>query len=279
MSDSDLQPVEFLGPVARCGPGGDSQPQKIRFSDGLVYAVKFPDNPSETFGSRPLAAELMASRVARGARVRTPAFRVVSVGPQFLTSNPSLRFDVSPLRQPSPGRCLASQWVEAARRSAHDRVPTLKHCNGLILARLFAVANLLCLNPRDHDNPYGNLVLDADDRLWVLDWGHPFWFDNGPLSDWTLLCEERYVAYGRPAAKGLLDLAGVATAVRSACRDVASIDARVLTDALEGVPSEWGISRAELDSAAEFLSARRRLLADLTDEWLRSPGANAGRPR
>jgi len=75
MREPELHATEFLGAVPRPGHGGDSQPQRIRLSDGFVYAVKFLDNPAPKFGRRPLAAELLASRgpASTGTSGRTPS--------------------------------------------------------------------------------------------------------------------------------------------------------------------------------------------------------------
>jgi len=143
-----------------------------------------------------------------------------------------------------------------------------KHSNDLMLARLFAAANLLCLNPGDHDQPYGNLLLDADDSLWALDWGHPFWFDDGPLPNWTCLDQQRYIAYGKPAADGLLSLPRVAAAVPSVLSEVATAHASITGAATMGVPPEWGVSDEELRSAEGFLSARARALPHIARHWL-----------
>ena len=53
---------KHLGRIVREGEGGISQPHKILFDDGHVYAVKF-DNPFPDFGLRVLPAELVAGRV------------------------------------------------------------------------------------------------------------------------------------------------------------------------------------------------------------------------
>lgn len=271
--------VEYLRRV----DGGITQPQLMRCDDDRVYAVKF-DNPFPHFGLRVLPAELVASRIARSLGVRTPEIRVVNVGQPFLQSNPDVafRFDDGGTQQPNPGPALGSEWVEEATAVGPHQVPTTPE-NTRILASLFVADNLLWMND-DHARNYGNLLLDGEQRVWVIDWGHPF-FLNG-CNDWS---EERITPYLdriAPVAKPLLDIPDVRALVAGASQRASALPQEVVADVFREIPEEWrsprpgGVTEHECQSAQAFLLQRARLLPELVQTCLTwDAGGCSGRSR
>jgi len=264
-----VRPCEYVG---RVGTGG-SQPQVVRCSDGRVYAVKFGDNPGPTFGLRVLPAELVASRIARLLGVRTPEYIVLAVGQEFLAENPDLRLMLPDgnTRQPSAGLCLGSPWVDGGKPAPLEGVP-LSEDNADVLASTFVADNVMCMN-HDHCRPYGNLVLDSDGRVWVVDWGHPFFFSQGGkaiCNDWSerMLC--RFVSWDVMADGELLPLPPVRDLLRGKTAAARGRLARELDGAFEGIPDEWGVSGGEKRCARWFVQTRAELLPDLVERWLAS---------
>lgn len=261
-----LQPVHYIGAAVVNGVGGDSQPQKIRFSDGRIYVVKFGDNPARTFGLRVLPAELVASRVASLVGVRTPDFRVVHVGKEFIQKHENLAFRTEQERvQPKPGPCLASPWVEGATPVLPEQAPQSEQ-NVKCLASLFVADNLLCMN-KDHCGPYNNVLLDSRGEAWVVDWGHPFFFYEGGrircYSNWCRSVLAEFVQYADLVSKEVLVLPRVKAQVMSVARAASQMSRSDLETTFQGIPPEWAVSSAEASAALDFLHARVKLLPDL----------------
>ncbi|MBN1462025.1 MAG: hypothetical protein JXA57_21040 [Armatimonadetes bacterium] len=267
MSESVPEAVEYLESIIDRSPGGISQPQRIRFSDGRVYAVKF-DNPFPNFGLRVLPAELMASRIARHIGVPVPAICVVNVSAEFLEANPGVafRYATGSTQQPKPGACLGSEWIDDARPAwPHDvsKTPT----NLAALAALFVAANLLCMND-DHARSYGNLLLDEKEDVWAIDWGHPFFLPEG-CNNWSGEVLSRHV--GKPAvvANPLVEILEVRAIVPKAAEQASQLPLSVIREAFHGIPEAWrspnegGVSNEDCEAAQTFLAARKERLPAL----------------
>ena len=147
--------------------------------------------------------------------------------------------------------------------------------NAHILAAVFVADNLLLMND-DHcrdDRDYGNLLLDAQRRVWVIDWGHPF-FLNG-CNDWS---EERlapYLEHLMSRARPLLAIPEVRELVLSVAERAATLPANTVADAFLGIPAEWrsprcgGVTDHECESAKAFLLKRARFLPELARHCLK----------
>ncbi len=85
---------------------GGSQPRLMRASDGHLYVVKFQDNPQ---GSRVLANELLASRLAEEMGLPVPHAEIVRLSPELAEG---LSFETpAGLRPVPPGLHLGSPLV------------------------------------------------------------------------------------------------------------------------------------------------------------------------
>jgi hypothetical protein len=88
---------------------GGAQGQLMLGADGLVYVVKFQNNPQH---ARVLANELLASRLAAAAGLTVPAAELVEVSSWLIENTPELEIDLGKTRvRCRPGLHFGSQFA------------------------------------------------------------------------------------------------------------------------------------------------------------------------
>jgi hypothetical protein len=88
---------------------GGAQGQLMLGADGLVYVVKFQNNPQH---ARVLANELLASRLAAAAGLTVPAAELVEVSSWLIENTPELEIDLGKTRERCrPGLHFGSQFA------------------------------------------------------------------------------------------------------------------------------------------------------------------------
>ena len=88
---------------------GGAQAHLMLGADGNAYVVKFQNNPQHI---RVLANELIASKLAAGMGLSTPACDVVEVTEWLVANTSELDLDFGPRREPcQPGLCFGSRLV------------------------------------------------------------------------------------------------------------------------------------------------------------------------
>jgi len=197
---------------------------------------------------------------------------VVSVGAEFLDSNPGLTFrlDEGGTRQPEAGLSIGSHWVESAAAVWPSDVPMTPE-NVRVLAATFVADNLLWMND-DHAQSYGNLLLDTDERVWVVDWGHPF-FLNG-CNDWSEGRLSPCLEQIAPRAQALLTIPQVRALIPCMTERASTLPSNMVADAFQEIPAEWqsprrgGVTEHECESARAFLLQRAGLLPELVQGCL-----------
>ena len=205
-----------------------------------------------------------------------PEICVVDVSSEFLEENPQVAFSYhdGTTSQPQPGPSLGSRWIDSTEPTTCQRI-TLTSRNLDALAALFVADNLLCMND-DHaqggERDFGNLLIDAESNVWVIDWGHPFRLRNGVNNNWSSAVLSGHLDWLRPVAKGLLEIAEVRTRVVGKAEEASRIPADEIESAFAGIPGEWqypnegGVSGDDCKSARDFLLQRRLRLPKLIEK-------------
>ncbi|MCJ7751016.1 MAG: hypothetical protein MUQ65_07955, partial [Armatimonadetes bacterium] len=139
------------------------------------------------------------------------------------------------------------------------------------LAALFVAANLLCMND-DQAQSHGNLLLDPQKQICVIDWGHPFCWIPDSVNDWSAPTLMRRVECLGPVARRLLDIPEVRELVPSVADRASRIPEVVIGEAFRGIPEAWrsphegGVSNSDCEAAQAFLLARKgRIVALISD--------------
>lgn len=88
---------------------GRSQPILVQASDGLLYVIKFIDNPQ---GPNLLFNECMGSELYHSFGLTVPSWKPILVTDSFLDQNPACwKQDMDGLGRPKAGLCFGSRFL------------------------------------------------------------------------------------------------------------------------------------------------------------------------
>jgi len=152
---------------------GGSQPFLIEASDGLLYVVKFHDNPQ---GPNLLFNEAVGTELFRMAGLRVPEWRVVRVSEDFIQSHSEcwLQTPLGPVR-PSAGQCFGSRFLGLSGGNVFE-ILAGGHFSRLRDRRLFWIAWVLDVFCEHSDNR--QVVFLEGTARWLeayfIDHGHMF---------------------------------------------------------------------------------------------------------
>lgn len=152
---------------------GGSQPVLVEGSDGLVYVLKFLNNPQ---GSNLLFNESMGTEVFKAARLPVAPWKPINLSQQFIDSTPNcwMQSEQGDVR-PQAGICFGSLFVGQQRTRLLQVLPRADF--GRIRKRSsFWLAWLVDLCCGHTDTRQAVFLEDRKGRLdpWFVDMGHIF---------------------------------------------------------------------------------------------------------
>jgi hypothetical protein len=152
-------------------PGG-SQPILVQASDGLLYVVKFSNNPQ---GVNLLFNESIGTELYRACNLPVPSWKLLSVADSFLDENPDSWMETpeGPIR-PNAGFCFGSRFLGGDGLRPLGVLPKTRF-NKVRDRKIFWLAWILDICAGHADN---RQTIFAEDGTGWLD---PFFVDNGHL--------------------------------------------------------------------------------------------------
>jgi hypothetical protein len=242
-----------------------SQPVLVRASDGLLYVIKFTNNPQ---GPNLAFNESMGSELYRVCRLPGPLWKPILITNSFLDKNPDCWMQTPEGRlRPEPGLCFASRFLGG------DGLRVLEILPGTGFKRVFDreafwLAWLIDICARHADNRQA--IFLQDNR----DWLHPFFIDHGHMfggpkgEQQKSFVASRYLdsrIYGGISSLLCLEFQKV----------TASVNADQLWQKLKELPDEWKAASA-IDGFGQCLNRLaapdllRNILATIIDAGQRA---------
>ena len=100
---------------------GGSQPILVEASDGLLYVVKFANNPQ---GANLLFNESVGNELFRACKLSVPAWKPLQIDNSFLDRNPSCWMETGDgMRRPEAGLCFGSRFLGDERGRLLEILP------------------------------------------------------------------------------------------------------------------------------------------------------------
>jgi hypothetical protein len=242
-------PVELVESIKK----GYSKPQRIRFSDGHTYVVKFKNNPS---GTRVLVNEYVAGKFGQLLSLPVVPFEVVQISDVFIKDYPILS-----KHKFTSGSQFASLFIDNCihleRKSRNENiiVSNREHFAGTIVFDLWIgntdrKENNVLLEPAENGEYYLHLI------------DHGRCFSN---ADWTVkslkkmpdmnvkLNVHKWFASHQPNENELL----------KAIEKVMNISEEAIYNIINSIPDDWDVLDMEREALVTHLVSGQKLLPQL----------------
>ena len=226
---------------------GSSQPFLVEASDGLLYVVKFANNPQ---GPNIAFNESMGSYLYRACGLPVPNWSPIYVGDDFIDQNPLCWFNgTRGMERPDAGMCFGSRFLQNTERRLFEILP------GTFYTRItnqtqFWLAWLVDVCARHCDNRQA-LFYEALDRsldTYFIDHGHMF---GGPKGKHTP--QYRAASYLDLRMYPIIS----SLSVLELTRTVTNLDFKMLRRVADDLPAPW-----KTESALENFAACLETLQD-----------------
>lgn len=226
---------------------GGSQPILAKASDGLIYVVKFGNNPQ---GSNLLFNESAGTEVYRACGLSVPSWRPLLVTDSFIDANPDCWFHTAEGRlRPESGLCFGSRYLGGDGDALFEILPESSF-KRVTNQSSFWLAWMIDICAGHTDNRQAIFLKGAKGgpRAFFVDHGHLFGGPNG--EEWRHFSSCRYLdprIYGDLSSRCRLDLLRVAE----------TLDVDRLWRRIQMVTGDW--------KTASSLVATQRFLDRLSD--------------
>jgi hypothetical protein len=227
---------------------GGSQPIVAEASDGLLYVVKFADNPQ---GPNVLINEAMGAALYQAFRLPVPDWTPLRVASSFFDQIPNYRNKASNGRwHAASGLCLGSRFLGGEGIRLREILPK---CDFKKVANLedFWLAWLIDICA-DHADPRQAIFTEENGQLtaFFIDHGHMF---GGPRGDLQCPAFEKsrywdFRIYPLPAVKSIREVS-----IMKIHYAVGSLRAESLWKEMKSLPDEW-ISSQALEEYAKCIN-------------------------
>lgn len=240
-----IYPVQLIESI----PKGYSKPQRILFSDGRTYAVKFKNNPS---GTRILVNEYISGKLAQLLSLPVVPFEIVEISDDFIKANP-----IFLKHKFQSGHQFASLFIDNCIHFPKDSFNDVNIKNRDHLARII-VFDLWIGNT---DRKEGNLLLEPQQNgeyyLHIIDHGRIFADAKWTIK--TLKKKPKMVIEDR-VHKRFVSLLQSQNEIQAAIRKILALPDERISDVIDSIPDDWDVSKIEREALVDRLIDSKQLL-------------------
>lgn len=261
-----IRPVQHI----RAMPRGSSRPQKILFSDGRQYIVKFKNNARQ--GTRALVNEYVAGQLAQLLSLPVPRFKVVDIPKTFIQSNKILSQYAF-----TPGHQFASEVIHPCEQLPETRpipkelnIVNRSQCPGIVvfdqwIHNIDRLKRNVLLQPQPRKGGY---------KLYIIDHGHSFSFETPSHKrrcSWTPYTLKFLPQKIKP--NSLYNW--IARHARNSddffkfVDHIQRIPDERICQIIASIPHDWNVSRGERTALFTYLQRAKKRLPRLIARYLR----------
>jgi hypothetical protein len=239
-----IHPVRLVESI----PKGYSKPQRILFSDGRTYAVKFKNNPS---GTRILVNEYISGKLAQLLSLPVVPFEVVKISDDFIKANP-----IFLKHKFQAGNQFASLYIDNCIHLSKDspnqvKIKNRDHLAGILVFDLW-IGNT--------DRKEGNVLLqpleNGEYYLHMIDHGRIF-----ADAKWTIktLKKKPKMAVDHRVHKWFVSQSQKEE-IHKAIETILALPDEKISEVINSIPDDWDVSKDEREALVERLVNSKPLL-------------------
>jgi hypothetical protein len=244
-----IHPVQLIESI----PKGYSKPQRILFSDGRTYAVKFKNNPS---GTRILVNEYISGKLAQLLSLPVVPFEVVEISDDFIKGNP-----VFSKYKFKSGNQFASLFIDNCIHLSKDspkqvNINNRNHLAGIIAFDLW-IGNT--------DRKEGNVLLEPRQEgeyyLHIIDHGRIF-----ADAKWTIKTLKKIpkkMVIDQRVHKWFVSQLQSENEIHAAIEKILDLPDEMISDVIDSIPDDWDVSKDERVALVDRLINTKQLLSNI----------------
>jgi hypothetical protein len=243
-----IYPVQLIESI----PKGYSKPQRILFSDGHTYAVKFKNNPS---GTRILVNEYIAGKLAQLLSLPVVPFEVVAISSDFIKANA-----IFSKYKFQSGNQFASLFIDNCNHLSKDlsnkvNLKNHDHLAGIIVFDIWI---------DNTDRKEGNVLLEPQQQgkyyLHMIDHGRIF--ANAKWTVETLKKMPKMVLTQR-VHKWFAALLQSPNEIHATIEKIIALPNEEISHVIYSIPDDWDVSKMEREALVTRLVKAKQLLPKL----------------